>query len=101
MWKKFKRRGFMDQLYFYNLRFAWHFTIACFVLNALSGYLNITELAIITYGMPVVWGELTLHTGFMIKKAEHENARKFKFGTNGKTIANDESCTGATEREEI
>ena len=72
------RRGFMDKLYFYNLRFAWCFTVACFVLNALSGYLNITELAIITYGIPVVWSELALHTGFMIWKAKTENCRKHK-----------------------
>ena len=72
------RRGFMDKLYFYNLQFAWRFTIASFLLNAISGYLNITELAIITYGMPVVWGEVGLHTGFMIWKAKVENCRKHK-----------------------
>lgn len=72
------RRGFMDKLYFYNLQFSWNFTIACFLLNAVSGYLNITELAIITYGMPVVWGEVGLHTGFMIWKAKVENCRKHK-----------------------
>lgn len=72
------RRGFMDKLYFYNLQFAWRFTVACFLLNAVSGYLNIAELAVITYGMPVVWGEVGLHTGFIIWKAKTENCRKFK-----------------------
>jgi hypothetical protein len=48
------------------------------MLNAVSGYLNIAELAIITYGMPVVWGEVGLHTGFMIWKAKVENCRKHK-----------------------
>ena len=81
----FKRRGFMDRLYWMNLRFAWIFTIACFLLNALSGYLGVVDLSIITYGLPVVWGEVSIHTGFMVKKAENENRRKFGLGTNGCT----------------
>lgn len=71
-------RGFMDKLYFHNLQFTWQFTAACFILNAVSGFLNITELAIITYGMPVVWAELGVHTAFMIWKAKVENCRKYK-----------------------
>lgn len=72
------KRGFMDKLYFYNLQFTWRFTVACFILNAVSGFLNITELAIITYGVPVVWAELGVHTAFMIWKAKVENCRKHK-----------------------
>ena len=68
----------MDKLYFYNLDFTWKFTVACLVLNALSGFLNVTELAIITYGLPVIWTELGLHTGFIIWKAKCENCRKYK-----------------------
>ncbi len=74
------RRGFMDKLYFYNLRFAWSFTVACFILTAISGqkWLNITDMSIVSAGLPVVWGELSIHTGFIIWKAKTENCRKFK-----------------------
>lgn len=74
------RRGFMDKLYFYNLRFAWLFTVACFILTAVSGedLLDIGDLSIVSAGLPVVWGELGIHTGFIIWKAKTENCRKFK-----------------------
>lgn len=74
----FKNRGFQDRLYWMNLKFAWLFTVACFILNTLSGVLNIADLAIITYGMSVVWAEVGLHTGFMVWKAKTENCRKHK-----------------------
>lgn len=71
-------RGFTDKLYFYNFRAVWIFTVACFILNALSGFLNISELAIISYGIPVAFAELGVHTGFIIWKAKTENCRKNK-----------------------
>ena len=70
------RRGFSDKLYFYNFRAVWIFTGACFVLNALSGILNISELAVITYGIPAAFAELSIHTGFIVWKAKTENCRK-------------------------
>lgn len=70
------RRGFSDKLYFYNFRAVWIFTGACFVLNALSGALNISELAVITYGIPAAFAELSIHTGFIVWKAKAENCRK-------------------------
>lgn len=72
------RRGFMDKLYFYNLRFAWLFTVACFILTAVSGYLGVTDLSIVTVGIPAAFTELGLHTGFVIWKAKAENCRKHK-----------------------
>lgn len=74
----FKKRGFMDKLYLMNLIFAWVFTILCIVLNAVSGSLNVYDLSVITYGLPVVWGELGIHTGFIVWKSKVENFRKFK-----------------------
>lgn len=71
-------RGFSDKLYFYNFRAVWIFVIACFILNALSGFLNITELAIINVGVPAAFAELGIHTGFIIWKAKVENCRKNK-----------------------
>lgn len=72
------RRGFSDKLYYYNFRAVWYFVAACFVLNALSGVLQIADLPIITYGIPAAFGELGLHTGFIVWKAKAENCRKNK-----------------------
>ncbi|MBO5208474.1 MAG: hypothetical protein J6B68_03925 [Lachnospiraceae bacterium] len=100
MRKKFENRGFMDQLYWYNLRAVWIFTWACFWLNAISGYLQISDLAVITYGIPAAWTELGVHTGFMIWKAKSENSRKFRFGTNGQTNEDFEEVAISQERED-
>ena len=70
------RRGFSDKLYYYNFRAVWAFTGACFLLNALSGLLNITDLAVISYGIPAAFAELGVHTGFIVWKAKVENCRK-------------------------
>lgn len=72
------KRGFSDKLYYYNFRAVWIFAGACFGLNALSGVLGITDLAIITYGIPAAFTELGIHTGFIIWKAKVENCRKNK-----------------------
>jgi len=72
------RRGFTDKLYYYNFRMVWGFAWGCFILNALSGYLGITDLAIVNIGIPAAFGELGLHTGFIIWKAKVENCRKNK-----------------------
>lgn len=70
-------RGFSDKLYYYNFRCVWVFVVACFILNALSGYLNIMDLAVITYGIPAAFAELGIHTGFIIWKAKTENISKY------------------------
>lgn len=70
------RRGFTDKLYWYNFRAVWVFTAACFLLNAVSGYLGVSELAIISYGIPAAFAELGIHTGFIVWKSKCENFRK-------------------------
>lgn len=77
MRKMLLERGFTDKLYWYNFRAVWVFTACCFILNAVSGFLNIGELAIITYGVPVAFTELGIHTGFIVWKAKAENSRKY------------------------
>lgn len=72
------RRGFTDKLYYYNFRAVWIFTGTCFILNALSGVLGITDLSVITYGIPAAFAELGIHTGFIVWKAKTENCRKNK-----------------------
>ena len=70
------KRGFSDKLYFYNFRAVWVFTGACYLLNALSGVLGVSELAVISFGIPSAFAELGLHTGFIVWKAKVENCRK-------------------------
>lgn len=65
-----------------NLKFAWIFTVLCFVLTVFSGKLEVYDLSVIVYGLPVVWAELALHTKWIIEKATIENKRKFGIGTN-------------------
>lgn len=78
MKKLLLRRGFTDKLYYYNFRAVWKFVAACFLLNALSGYLNVENLPIIDFGIPAAFAELGIHTGFIIWKAKTENCRKNK-----------------------
>ena len=72
------RRGFTDKLYYYNFRAVWVFTWCCFILTAVSGKLNITDMSIVTYGIPAAFTELGVHTGFIVWKAKSENCRKHK-----------------------
>ena len=57
---------------------AWTFIWACFILNALCGFLGIPTLDIIVYGIPAAFADLAIHTSFMIWKAKVENCRKYK-----------------------
>lgn len=77
--RKHHRRGFTDRLYFLNLKLAWYFVVACFILTLLSGKLEITDLSIISYGIPAVFAELAVHTSFVIWKAKSENISKYGF----------------------
>jgi len=71
-----RRRGFTDKLYFVNLLFAWVFTVACFVLTIFSGQLAIPDMSICSVGLGVVWGEVSIHSAFIIWKAKSENISK-------------------------
>ena len=72
------KRGFSDKLYFYNFRAVWVFTGACYLLNALSGVLGVSELAVNSKSNQAPFAQLGLHTGFIIWKAKVENCRKNK-----------------------
>ncbi len=74
-----KDRGFSDRLYFLNLCLTWLFVIVCIVLTVLSPILQIDDLSIISYGLPAVFAELGIHTGFIVWKAKHENISKFGY----------------------
>lgn len=75
--KWLKTRGFTDKLYLINLIFTWLCTIACFVVTVLGQKLSIMDYSIIVYGLPCIWAELSIHTGFIIWKAKTENINKY------------------------
>lgn len=74
--KKFKDRGFSDQLYWLNFKFTWIFVGVCVLVTLLSGVLNITDLSLISYGVPAAFAELGVHTGYIVWKAKSENINK-------------------------
>ena len=85
----FRKRGFTDKLYFLNLTLSWLFIIICIILTALSGRLGITDLSLVSVGIPAVFTELGVHTGFIVWKAKTENISKYGYNVdNGDTITN-------------
>lgn len=75
--RKILHRGFTDQLYFKNLTFAWVYTILCLVLTIFGSYIGIEDYSFVSIVCPLVWAELTVHTGFIIHKAKCENLSKY------------------------
>lgn len=77
MIKWLKSRGFTDRLYVLNLMFAWFFTVFCMVITLMQNELNIVDFSIIAYGIPAVFGELAVHTGYVVWKSKAENMSKW------------------------
>jgi hypothetical protein len=77
MIKFFKSRGYTDKLYFLNLTLSWLFIIVCIVITIFSGKLGITDLSLVSVGLPAVFAELGIHTGFIVWKAKTENISKY------------------------
>lgn len=73
---KLKDRGFSDKLYFLNFTITWIFVLICILITIFSGYLNITDLSLVSYGIPTVFAELGVHTGYIVWKAKSENINK-------------------------
>ena len=78
MIKKISERGFTDRLYFLNLALSWLFIVICIVMTALSGKLGIQDLSLVSVGIPAVFAELGVHTGFIVCKAKTENINKHR-----------------------
>lgn len=77
MIKFFKSRGYTDKLYFLNLTLSWLFIVICIVITIFSGKLGIQDLSIVSVGLPAVFAELGIHTGFIVWKAKTENISKY------------------------
>lgn len=73
--KWLKQRGFTDKLYFANLLLSWIFIIVCVILTCTVS----PNLDIVQVGIPAVFAELGVHTGYIIWKAKNENINKHKW----------------------
>lgn len=83
-----KNRGFTDKLYFLNLTLSWLFIVICIIITIFSGKLGIQDLSLVSVGMPAVFAELGIHTGFIIWKAKTENISKFGYDPdNGREVS--------------
>lgn len=80
MKKLFSRlsKSFTDSLYFVNLILAWLFVIWCSLLTVYGDNWGVQDYSIIVYGLPLVFAELSVHTGFIITKATKENLNMHK-----------------------
>lgn len=57
--------------------------LICTALTACSIYTgNGASMDLLVYGIPAVFGELAIHTGFIIHKARVENIKKHELDTN-------------------
>ena len=52
-------------------------------MTALSGRLGITDLSLVSVGIPAVFAELGVHTGFIVWKAKTENISKYGVDPDG------------------
>lgn len=78
------RNSFTDRLYWLNFKLTWLFVLVCTVITLFSGYLCITDLSIVSIGIPAAFTELGIHTAFVIDKARKENISKYgNTGTEG------------------
>ena len=75
--RKRRRRGFTDRLYIYNVIFVTAVVIISYTAIFMSGKWNIDTSAISSI-VPAAYGELAVHSGFIIWKAKSENCRKYK-----------------------
>ena len=84
-----RRRGFSERLYLLNLLLVWVYVFSIFWLTKNSGNFGIMDLSSYASGMPYAFGELGIHTGFIVWKAKVENCRKYKDVNQIEVLEND------------
>lgn len=72
------RRGFTDRMYLFNVAFVTITVVTSFVAMFYSGYFGISDLSPISVIVPSAFGELAIHTGFVVDKARKENESKYR-----------------------
>lgn len=80
MIKYFKSRGFTDRLYIINFLLVIFITLCSFIFTVLSTALNINDTSVFNTALVSAWGELAIHTGFIISKSKKENSKKIALG---------------------
>lgn len=80
MFKYIKSRGFTDRLYIINFAFVICITIASYILNLVSGILQIVDTSLFSTTVIAAWTELGLHTALVVSKAKKENSKKIAIG---------------------
>ncbi len=90
MRKLIKNRGYTDKLYFFNFCTVHAIIVAILVITALGGVLGLTDLSPLTDIPQWAYGELGIHTGFIVGKAKAENQRKYRFGRDGQSYKENE-----------
>lgn len=73
-----RKRGFTDRLYLTNFIITWVFVALCFIATLFSGKLGVTDLSVLSSAITCAFGELAIHTGFIVWKAKVENIEKHK-----------------------
>lgn len=73
-----RKRGFTDRLYLTNFIITWVFVALCLIITLFSGKLGVTDLSVLSAAIPCAFGELGIHTGFIVWKAKVENIEKHK-----------------------
>lgn len=56
--------------------------VVCIALTTIGQFTGQTSMDLLVYGIPAVFGELAIHTTWIVKKAERENIEKHKLDTN-------------------
>ena len=74
----FKKRGFMDKMFFLSFVFTSVVVIFSWLLTAFSGILQITDISPLCQIVDGAFSFMTLFAGFMVWKSKTENCRKFK-----------------------
>lgn len=72
-----KNRGFTDKLYLINLIASWLFVLIGIICTFLESVCGVIDMTVFNVGIPCVFTELSVHTGFIIWKAKQENISKF------------------------
>lgn len=72
----FRKRGWSDTLYWMNLKFAWYYTYVCVILSCIGGFIGIADYSFVSIGLPIVWGEVSVHSAAIVWKTKAENVAK-------------------------
>ena len=76
----FKKRGFNDRLYLLNFIVVWVFVALCLLLTVFSAFYTISDISVVSVGIPSGFADLGIHTGFSVWKSKVESCRKHKGG---------------------